>query len=401
MKTHLITLFISLFYLSVANGQQSLIIELESTEQPAFNKLEPQFNAIKVVGMGESTHGTHEFFVTRIEMFKYLVKHAGYNTFFLEADYANCLPINEYIKGGEGKAEELVGNIGLWPWMTEEMVDLVEWMRTYNQQSDSQLSFIGVDMQKNYSTANALVKILGDNAPQPLLAIADISAYDFWRLKKSTVKKQFLPAQDAVNKLDASVINKTDLAEYKLLVRHFNQIIDSRFAKKSSFRDLKMAENILYHLEKDDRIKGFFWAHNMHIANFYMESNAHGVAGGYLKQQLQDKYYSIGQEFYEGSFNVYSISKGQKDSEYKLGKVSVLPAAEGSLASNFKAAYNLPIYAPVSAIPQSEQFYLTNIGASFVNDQDPKSIWRYNHHGRNAFDAIVVIDKSTPTKLLQ
>lgn len=36
----------------------------------------------KVVGLGESTHGTHEFFVAKSEIIKSLVCEHGFNTLF-------------------------------------------------------------------------------------------------------------------------------------------------------------------------------------------------------------------------------------------------------------------------------------------------------------------------------
>ena len=114
-------------------GQPNQTIKLKHLEPNAefsdLKQLDSYFEGVKVVGMGESTHGTHEFFTMRHRMFKFLVEHHGFNTFFLEADYVVCKPIDNYIKTGEGDPAKLIDAIALWPWITQEMLDLVEWMK--------------------------------------------------------------------------------------------------------------------------------------------------------------------------------------------------------------------------------------------------------------------------------
>lgn len=38
----------------------------------------------RLVGLGESSHGTHEFFYNKFEIFKQLVKKHGFNTMLFE-----------------------------------------------------------------------------------------------------------------------------------------------------------------------------------------------------------------------------------------------------------------------------------------------------------------------------
>ncbi|MBK6266163.1 hypothetical protein JKA74_14050 [Marivirga sp. S37H4] len=76
-------------------------------------------------------------------------------------------------------------------------------------------------------------------------------------------------------------------------------------------------------------------------------------------------------------------------------------APEASLASNFKNGHNLPVFIPFDSLPEEEEeVNISSIGARYEPDDNPKSIWRYNHHGHNAFDAIILIDKSTPSQLI-
>ena len=90
--TFLILLTFSITILAQDQSYTKISFTKESNQ--GLKELSPLFKNIKVVAMGESTHGTSEFTILRFKMFKYLVENHQFNTFFLEADYANCLRIN-------------------------------------------------------------------------------------------------------------------------------------------------------------------------------------------------------------------------------------------------------------------------------------------------------------------
>ncbi|MGB0887968.1 MAG: erythromycin esterase family protein, partial [Vicingaceae bacterium] len=143
-------------------------INLSSTElinnDADLKQLDVYFKNVTVVGMGESTHGTHEFFKLRHRVFKYLVENHHFNTFFLEADYANCLRANAYIQGNKDNVEAVVREINMWPWKTTEMMNLINWMRDYNlKNKNNQINFIGVDMQQYVETVKQMDNILRSN----------------------------------------------------------------------------------------------------------------------------------------------------------------------------------------------------------------------------------------------
>lgn len=406
MKIKCLLLLISFQIYYGLKAQNNQPIELTEVEYHEISKIAPYIEHAVVVGMGESTHGTHEFFKSRIRIFQYLVEFSGFNTFFLEADFANCLEINDYIHGKDGIPELLIKGIGIWPWETKEMIELVEWMRAYQQKKpERKLSFIGVDIQKMHETTTKMIELLDQKTPTTLLEINKISSNEFLLLNKSDVKKKYLPALEDLKQVDVSNLDENDTELFKILSLHIDQIINSRLSKSNVFRDIKMAENILFHLERDKNIKGFFWAHNLHVGNYYNEKKKSGIAGGMLKQTLKENYFSIGQEFYEGTFNVYYTTTQNKSSmnvnDYILGPVTVGPAAEGSIANTYRNKYKLPVFIPFKGLPESEEVYMTNIGNRFVINDNPKSIWRYNHHGKSVFDALLLIDISTPTMLVK
>jgi len=378
-------------------------------EDSDLKQLAPYFKGVKVVGMGESTHGTHEFSTMRQRMFKYLVENHHFNTFFLEADYANCLRVNAFIHGEEDNARDAVKEINMWPWKTTEMVDLINWMREYNEKNSNQLNFIGVDLQQYVETIRQMDKIL----KKYKLPITDKITYqkmldtNFFLITDIKTLATYKKVVDEKKQIDLISLNAEDDKIYTTLLRHLIQIINS---KNNDYRDKKMAENIIYHLDIDSTSKGLFWAHNGHVSNIYKktkkEGKWNGFTGGNLKHLISDKYFSIGQEFYQGSFNAYYPDSTSTHTisgvGYTLGVVKVNPAIENSFSYKYKDIIN-PIFIDCSTLPKKEKVTMSFIGAVYYPQRDgkPKSVARNNNHGKNAFDAIILIDESTPTHLLK
>jgi len=403
----------------ISAGQDTTIYKSLSSFNPNdkdddLKQLDNYFKNVKVVGMGESTHGTHEFFKMRHRMFKYLVEHHQFNTFFLEADYANCLRVNDYIHGNNDNAIEAVSAIDMWPWKTTEMVALVNWMRAYNIKNPTkQLNFIGVDAQRYIENIEKMDAILA----QYELPTTDSTIYkrmldtNFFLVTEIEDLEIYKTVWEEKKTIDTNQLNKKDKRTYSLLLRHLTQTLGIKYKwqKKYDYRDRRMGENILYHLKEDTVNKGFFWAHNGHIFKSSKKDKRkkiwNGTAGGFLDYKLKDKCYIIGQEFDEGSFNAYypdsnstNIMEGKA---YTLGSVKVRPAEEGSFAANYRHLKN-PVFILVPSLPKKEHVKMTYIGAAYypIRDNKPKSLARYNAHGKKLFDAIILIKKSTPTNLL-
>src|SRR5205807_2448280 len=108
-------------------------------------------NGVRIVGMGEPTHGTREAFLFKHRMFEYLAERKGYRVLGIEASFPDCLPIEKYIQTGEGEAVAVVHGQGFWTWDSEELLGLVQWMRAYNQSHADRVHFVGFDMQAEAS----------------------------------------------------------------------------------------------------------------------------------------------------------------------------------------------------------------------------------------------------------
>ena len=104
----------------------------------------------KIVALGEASHGNVEFQQLKLSLFQNLVENAGIRAFALEGDYGGCEYVNRYIHGGEGTAEQAAAAIGFAIYRTDEMADLISYMRKYNEtaKDGDDLRFYGFDMQR-------------------------------------------------------------------------------------------------------------------------------------------------------------------------------------------------------------------------------------------------------------
>lgn len=114
-----------------------------------FDDLQPLKQLIgdaRIVALGEGTHGTHEFFAMKRRVTEFLAREMGFTIFAMEGNLPEAGAIDDYIRTGAGDPATVVKGLQMWPWTTEELTDLVRWMRTYRARGGA-MTFSGVDVQ--------------------------------------------------------------------------------------------------------------------------------------------------------------------------------------------------------------------------------------------------------------
>ena len=108
----------------------------------------PLFGGARIVALGEGTHGTREFFTTRSRLIEFLAIELGFTAFAFEFPYGEGTEVNEYIQEGVGDPAEILARVYCPPWNHEEMLSLIEWMRTHNATPGrtQTLTFHGIDI---------------------------------------------------------------------------------------------------------------------------------------------------------------------------------------------------------------------------------------------------------------
>jgi len=87
-------------------------------------------------------------FQIKHRILEFLLKEMNFTGFAIEAPYFACQPINDYILSGKGELPTLLTEQGYVVWDTEEMVEMIKWMRDYNQDisADKQVKFYELDL---------------------------------------------------------------------------------------------------------------------------------------------------------------------------------------------------------------------------------------------------------------
>jgi erythromycin esterase-like protein len=123
--------------------------------------------------LGESTHGTDEFYRERARITRRLVDEQGFRAVAIEGDWPDAERVNRYVRGMGGDrtaAEALSGftRFPEWMWPNEPVRELVEWMRTRNagRPAAEQVGFYGMDLYSLTESVEQLARTLDTLDPQ-------------------------------------------------------------------------------------------------------------------------------------------------------------------------------------------------------------------------------------------
>lgn len=128
----------------------------------------------KYVMLGEASHGTSEFYLWRTEITKRLIQEKGFSFVAVEGDWPDCYRVNRYAKGMQDSgrsAYEVLYAFSRWPtwmWANKEIVELVEWLRLYNESHDKKAGFYGLDVYSLWESLDAVMQFLRKNYPDSM-----------------------------------------------------------------------------------------------------------------------------------------------------------------------------------------------------------------------------------------
>lgn len=97
----------------------------------------------RIVSLGEATHGTREIFELKHRLIEFLATDMGFTIFSIEANMPEAYRLNDYVLHGTGDPAELLRGLYFWTWNTEEVLDLIRWMREFNASGRGRLQFTG------------------------------------------------------------------------------------------------------------------------------------------------------------------------------------------------------------------------------------------------------------------
>jgi erythromycin esterase-like protein len=316
-------------------------------------------NNAKLVLIGESTHGTNEFYKIRTEITRELIKNKGVRAIAIEGDWPDTYRINRYIKGDttiKSPLDSLKGfkRFPTWMWRNKITLEFIEWLYEYNKKQtiSDKIGFYGLDIYSLHTSIEIVVQYLEKADPDAANRVKDrYSCFDnvkdelpnyglFCNLGiiESCEEKVIEQLKD-LNKNSDIYLNENKLTDEEmfnlqqnaLTVKNAEDYYRSMFSTRSSWniRDIHMfitLENIYKHLTKYNRnIKIVVWAHNSHIGDarateMGMEKSELNL-GQLVRQKYNDKAFLLG--FLTDSGYVTAASNWDEIAERKIIRPSI------------------------------------------------------------------------------
>ena len=263
------------------------------------------------MGLGEATHGTHEFFVAKGSIIKQLLSSDHYNRIGLEAPYAEVEDLNQYVLFGNGDPNGILKTFRQYTYETSEFRDIVDYIKNFNKTAKVKVLFYGYDFQSPYKVLKNLRAEIKN--PQALIA-ADSLITVFSRLSDALYGHgiEAETYQEILNRskqmYQGLKVTKNSTVEKNLknyqqfLVLNNPEISNIDLKKASSIRDSLMAGNVINEL--NDGHFMLIWAHNGHVqksTNVFSKT-----MGQHLFEKLNVGYAAIGLTTYQGFYTGYN-----------------------------------------------------------------------------------------------
>jgi len=426
----------------LAERLQRSSIELTTTDPVAdHSDLDPIGDAVvdaRIIGLGEATHGTREFFQLKHRIIRYLVEEKGLRLFAIEANLPETMALDNYVVHGEGDAVKALAGTHFWVWRTEAVLALVEWLREFNagRPLDDRVRFYGIDAQYTTGAVERLDEFLARADPDLREVIqADLAATN----DEGETNDQHMSDHDperterlldqlgtAFEKRRGAFVTATSERETVMARRCLHTIKQTRqrrIARETEgieasmdVRDEAMAENLSWLLEYEAADRTVLWAHDSHICrtvNIGARVEPAPSLGSYLAKRYGDDYFALGFDFLGGSFHAVGIGL-TSESELSIWSLDKLPAdsitrafatTEYDLAFlDLDAATENNLLHKWLAEPRAKR----KLGAVYYGPDGPSENKKDGQAAHNAvrvlaeaFDGLLFVRETTPSQVLE
>ncbi len=354
-----------------AGVEQRLVRAVKSCGRPLrgesgdYSRLLEAIGERPIVLLGAATEGTHEFYRERMALTQRLVVQKGFKTLAVEAGWSDAYRVNRYIHsvGFDRDAEGAMADFKRfpsWPWQNSDVLDLVAWMRQYNDcawREEAKLSFLGLDLYSLRAAMAVAERSLALRDPE----VAERARGSFCGFDQFAPEPRRFGRPDALRlprALEREALQELLELHRRGLVRHAILNSDDGFLIEQSARLVEQAlpyyrsllrgrsqawnayeahlastmEELLGSLRKRGAGKIVVWAMSAHTGDASATSlsrRGRRSLGQLLRERLGDAVFSIGLTTYGGSVTA-APEWGRLPERMRLS-----PAQPGSLEDVF------------------------------------------------------------------
>jgi len=397
----------------------------------------------RIVLIGESSHGTHEFYEARAEITKWLIEEKDFNAVAAEADWPDAYRVNRYVRGlgDDSSADEALQGFERFPaWMWRNVVvrDFTGWLCRHNQRCAvdgvRQAGFYGLDLYSLHRSMREVITYLDAVDPKAAARARaryacfdhssgnDGQAYGYAAAfgagpscERQAVEQLVELQRNALSYLS----HDSQLAEDELFyaqqnavtVRNAEAYYRGMFSGRTTswnMRDTHMAETLKALLTHLDRHSGaepariVVWAHNSHVGDARAtEVSADGqlTIGQLVREQYGDDSRLIGFSTYRGTVTAASEWGGVAE------RKAVRPALNGSLEELLhetgKDAFLVPMHDGSPAEKALDVVRLARaIGVIYLPQTERQSHY-FHVRPSDQYDAMIHIDTTRALEPLE
>jgi erythromycin esterase len=323
-------------------------IPLRSTEPGApLDDLAPLAHVlrdVRVIGLGEATHGSHEIFTLKHRLIELLVTRLGFRTIAFEGTASGGEAIDAYIRGTGDRAAAVAALRAIWITETRELESLLEWLRAYNATAVQKVTWVGIDPQGSAAadaSLRAFLRTIGaEERFAPLLDFVraeDLKANQFQRTSFPPERVQELERLIAfLVTREGDLVRRTSARDYAAALdaaRQFLQFAEFNSEGGTMTRDAAMAENFFRSVKGG---RAIVWAHNAHVTT--SDRSSYKPLGTLLRNAYGSGYYALATSFHRGAFRAQVPRSAPPDV-----RAFTVPAAPAGTIDALLAAMRIPV----------------------------------------------------------
>ncbi|GAW95873.1 MULTISPECIES: erythromycin esterase family protein [Colwellia] len=310
--------------------------QLEEQDLAAFAK---KIAKVRILALGEQTHGAGSVFALKIDLIKYLHQHHGFDLFILESGMYDVREIMQQANAGKSIKELAPGNIFYMYANSKEITPLFDYV---NEQlnTDNPLTMVGFDSQ--HTGGLSLAGLVSDltkaqeeidntwvNSPNWQVFCQHIQQV----LEGSNVRLPLVQETLFFSQLDTLASNFDRHGNgfwYRITKGLVAQA--KRQWQLADNRSEQMGENIKWWAEQYPDKKIIVWAHTWHLTK---EGNKQVNAGKVVSEAFGDAYYMVHFSGEQGQYLSYIDLKNKELTTLKQNSIEQLFKQETSSAINY------------------------------------------------------------------
>ncbi len=286
------------------------IYELRNSETGDIeNQIIQDLKNKRVIGIGESSHGTKEFYDLRIDVVESFLKDSIPINILIETTIPEGQILDNFITNDTVDLK-IFQKISYPLLKNSSFRSLLETCRQTNHKKlpKDKIRIYGIDPSYDYSLTDHLNEFIGNSEINPPIPI-ELKNY-FKNLKFKNLIDVIPTQRDSIRFKLLNLKKITPLGiniEYSLAIEQFLQALKRldepiNSLKSLNIRDSSMARNVEQIVSMDSLRCNILFAHNEHIGinTFY------GVVpmGSFLSNNYKERYYPIAVDFIQGTYRV-------------------------------------------------------------------------------------------------